>query len=91
MRDGEAWGLINRAVPLDSLDAEVMALVNQLRTAQPLRAAHWQGRFLQAGRSATGRAYRMMAEAISCNAAAARWTRGHRCFVEKRQPVWRET
>src|SRR5712671_676246 len=26
----EKWGLINRAVPLDSLDAEVMALVNQL-------------------------------------------------------------
>src|SRR5258706_10777712 len=30
----EAWGLINRAVPLESLDAEVMALVNQL--AEPI-------------------------------------------------------
>src|SRR3979411_233401 len=31
----ERWGLINRAVPLEQLDAEVMALVNELAQLSP--------------------------------------------------------
>ncbi|HMJ39575.1 MAG TPA: enoyl-CoA hydratase [Verrucomicrobiae bacterium] len=87
----EAWGLINRAVPLESLDAEVMALVNQL--AQLSRYALRIGKegFYQQVEAPQEEAYRMMAEAISCNAVAPDGQEGIAAFVEKRQPVWRET
>ena len=87
----EAWGLINRAVPLASLDAEVMALVNQL--AQLSRYALRIGKegFYQQVEAPQADAYRMMAEAISCNAVAPDGQEGIAAFVEKRQPVWRET
>jgi enoyl-CoA hydratase/carnithine racemase len=87
----EAWGLINRAVPLESLDAEVMALVNQL--AQLSRYALRIGKegFYQQIEAPQEDAYRMMAEAISCNAVALDGQEGIAAFVEKRQPVWRET
>jgi enoyl-CoA hydratase/carnithine racemase len=87
----EAWGLINRAVPLESLDAEVMALVNQL--AQLSRYALRIGKegFYQQVEAPQKDAYRMMAEAISRNAVAPDGQEGIAAFVEKRQPVWRET
>src|SRR5467141_5309844 len=87
----EAWGLINSAVPLDSLDAEVMALVNQL--AQLSRYALRIGKegFYKQVEAPQAEAYRMMAEAISCNAVAPDGQEGIAAFVEKRQPVWLET
>ena len=86
----EAWGLINRAVPLASLDADVMALVNQL--AQLSRYALRIGKegFYQQVEAPQADAYRIMAEAISCNAVAPDGQEGIAAFVEKRQPVWRE-
>ena len=87
----EAWGLINRAVPLGSLDAEVMALVDQL--AQLSRYALRIGKegFYRQVEAPQKEAYRMMAEAISCNAVAPDGQEGIAAFVEKREPVWRET
>jgi len=86
----EAWGLINRAVPREALDAEVMALVNQL--AQLSRYALRIGKegFYQQVEAPQEEAYRMMAEAISCNAVAPDGQEGIAAFVEKRQPIWRE-
>ena len=85
----EAWGLINRAVPLDSLDAEVMALVNQL--AQLSRYALRIGKegFYKQIESTQTKAYEMMAEAISRNAVAPDGQEGISAFVEKRKPVWK--
>ena len=87
----ESWGLINRAVPLDSLDAEVMVLVNQL--AQLSRYALRIGKegFYRQVEATQSEAYRMMAEAISSNAVAPDGQEGIAAFVEKRQPVWQET
>src|SRR6267154_1078090 len=87
----EKWGLINRAVPLADLDKEVIALVNQL--AQLSRYALRIGKegFYKQVEAPQAEAYRMMAEAISCNAVAPDGQEGIAAFVEKRQPVWRET
>jgi enoyl-CoA hydratase/carnithine racemase len=87
----ERWGLINRAVPLDSLDAEVMILVNQL--AQLSRYALRIGKegFYRQVEATQSEAYRLMAEAISCNAIAPDGQEGIAAFVEKRQPIWQET
>jgi len=83
------WGLINRAVPRDRLDDEVMALVNQL--AQHSRYALQIGKegFYKQIEAAQPKAYEMMAEAISRNAVAPDGQEGISAFVEKRKPVWK--
>src|SRR5438874_13011072 len=84
----EKWGLINRAVPGERLDAEVMALVNEL--AQLSRYALQIGKegFYKQVESTQADAYALMAEAISCNAVAPDGREGMTAFVEKRKPVW---
>jgi len=83
------WGLINRAVPRERLDAEVMTLVNQL--AQHSRYALQIGKegFYKQIDSTQLKAYEMMAEAISCNAVAPDGQEGIAAFVEKRKPIWK--
>jgi enoyl-CoA hydratase/carnithine racemase len=86
----EKWGLINRAVPLAQLDTEVMLLVNEL--AQLSRYALRIGKegFYQQVEEKQAEAYRLMAEAISCNAVAPDGQEGIAAFVEKRAPVWKK-
>lgn len=84
----ERWGLINRAVPRDQLDKEVMALVSEL--AQLSRHALQIGKegFYKQIEATQVEAYEMMAEAISCNAVAPDGQEGIAAFVEKRKPIW---
>jgi enoyl-CoA hydratase/carnithine racemase len=84
----ERWGLINRAVPREQLDSEVMALVNEL--AQLSRYALRIGKegFYKQVESTQADAYTLMAEAISCNAVAPDGREGMAAFVEKRKPAW---
>ena len=87
----ERWGLINRAVPLAQLDAEVSALVNEL--AQLSRYALRIGKegFYQQIEATQAEAYKQMAETISCNAVAPDGKEGIAAFVEKRKPVWQDS
>jgi enoyl-CoA hydratase/carnithine racemase len=84
----ERWGLINRSVPRERLDAEVAALVGEL--AQLSRYALQIGKegFYKQVEARQSEAYEMMAEAISCNAVAPDGREGMAAFVEKRKPVW---
>src|SRR5881296_328052 len=84
----ERWGLINRAVPRERLDEEVMALVHEL--AQLSRYALELGKigFYNQVEARQAEAYDIMAEAISCNAVAPDGQEGIAAFVEKRKPVW---
>lgn len=86
----ERWGLINRAVPREKLDEEVMGLVNEL--AQLSRYALQIGKegFYKQIEAPQSKAYEMMAEAISCNAVAPDGQEGISAFIEKRKPVWKE-
>ncbi len=87
----ERWGLINRAVPLESLEAEVMALVGELAKLSPYALRIGKEGFYRQVEATQDEAYRMMAEAISCNAVAPDGQEGIAAFVEKRQPVWRDS
>src|SRR6202049_1024061 len=86
----ERWGLINRAVPLEKLDAEVMALVNELAQLSPYALRIGKEGFYQQIEAKQADAYGLMAEAISCNAVAPDGQEGIAAFVEKRNPVWRD-
>jgi enoyl-CoA hydratase/carnithine racemase len=84
------WGLINRAVPLAQLETEVMALVNQLAQLSPYALRIGKEGFYRQVEEKQADAYRLMAEAISCNAVAPDGQEGIAAFVEKRPPVWKD-
>jgi len=86
----ERWGLINRAVPLAQLDAEVMAIVNDLAQLSPYALRIGKEGFYRQVEATQADAYRLMAEAISCNAVAPDGQEGIAAFVEKRAPVWKD-
>src|SRR5438477_4790370 len=84
----EKWGLINRAVPAAQLDNEVMALVAELaKLSRYALTLGKEGYYKQVDKT-QAEAYRLMAEAISCNAVAPDGKEGIAAFVEKRSPVW---
>src|ERR1700674_1438680 len=86
----ERWGLINRAVPLEQLETEVMALVNELAQLSPYALRIGKEGFYQQIGAKQADAYALMAEAISCNAVAPDGQEGIEAFVQKRKPVWRQ-
>ena len=86
----ERWGLINRAVPIAQLDAEVSALVNELAQLSPYALRIGKEGFYQQIEATQADAYKKMAEAISCNAVAPDGKEGIAAFVEKRKPVWQQ-
>lgn len=86
----ERWGLINRAVPLAQLDAEVTSLVNELAQLSPYALRIGKEGFYRQIEATQAEAYRQMAETISCNAVAPDGKEGIAAFVEKRKPVWHQ-
>src|SRR4029077_21215362 len=82
----ERWGLINRAVPLESLESEVMAVVIALTKLSPYALRIGKEGFYKQVEATQAEAYRLMAEAISCNAVAPDGQEGIAAFVEQRQP-----
>jgi len=86
----ERWGLINRAVALAELDGEIMKLVNELAQLSPYALRIGKEGFYQQVEATQAEAYRLMAEAISCNAVAPDGQEGIAAFVEKRTPVWND-
>ena len=86
----ERWGLINRAVPLAELDAEVALLVNELAQLSPYALRIGKEGFYQQIEATQADAYKQMAETISCNAVAPDGQEGIAAFVEKRKPVWKK-
>jgi enoyl-CoA hydratase/carnithine racemase len=84
----ERWGLINRAVPIAQLDAEVASLVNELAQLSPYALRIGKEGFYRQVEATQAEAYKQMAEVISCNAVAHDGQEGIAAFVEKRKPVW---
>lgn len=84
----EKWGLINRAVPQAQLDTAVMALVNELAQLSPYALRIGKEGFYHQVEEKQFEAYRLMAEAIACNAVAPDGQEGIAAFVNKRAPVW---
>ena len=84
----ERWGLINRAVPRERLDQEVMALVEELAGLSRYALELGKTGFYRQVDLPQDAAYDLMAEAISCNAVAHDGQEGIAAFVEKRPPVW---
>jgi enoyl-CoA hydratase/carnithine racemase len=86
----ERWGLINRAVPLERLETEVLALVAELAQLSPYALRIGKEGFYRQVEEKQADAYELMGEAIACNAVAPDGQEGIAAFVEKRAPRWED-
>ena len=82
------WGLVNRVVPEDRLEAESQKFVERIAEASPFVVALGKRAFhRQAGLSVED-AYAQMSEVMCGNAVEPDAQEGMRAFLEKRRPRW---
>jgi len=84
-----AWGLVNRVVPADRLDAEVQALARSiLAKSRSVIASGKRVLYEQVG-GTLDQAYRIATAAMLENIQAEDGQEGIAAFVEKRKPTWK--
>ena len=83
------WGLVNRVVPADRLEAEVLALAHRIAAASPLTVRTGKQAFYRQVELDQAAAYELMGEVMAAGALTADAQEGMTAFLEKRPPVWR--
>jgi enoyl-CoA hydratase/carnithine racemase len=85
----EKWGLVNRVVPAEQLDAAVMELANEIGSLSPMAVRTGKAAFYEQIDLPQKAAYGLMTEAIACNALTEDAQEGMKAFLEKRKPAWK--
>ncbi|MBI5301294.1 MAG: enoyl-CoA hydratase [Chloroflexi bacterium] len=82
------WGLVNRVVPAEQLDAQVMDLAQQIASASPLTLKIGKQSFYRQIDLSQQAAYALMAETMAESALTCDAQEGMNAFLQKRAPVW---
>ena len=85
------WGLVNRVVPSDALDAEVAGLVDAIARSSPLTVAIGKDAFYSQIELDEHRAYDLAKAVMAMNARTDDAQEGMSAFLQKRPPQWRGT
>jgi len=88
-RQALEWGLVNRVVPVDQLDATVDALARKIAAKPRRTVAAGKRVFYQQLDVGMERAYELASDAISCSFADEEGREGMDAFLEKRAPRWK--
>ncbi|HEX5387510.1 MAG TPA: enoyl-CoA hydratase [Gemmatimonadales bacterium] len=88
-RTALAWGLVNRVVPPDALDAEVRAFTDLIVARSAATIALGKRTFYRQIDATLAGAYDVAGDAMSCNMTYADAAEGIDAFLEKRAAVWR--
>lgn len=83
------YGLVNRVVPLEQLDAEVGRLAGSIIAKSPVAVATGKRMFYPQLEAGLEDAYRQAAEAMACNMMAEDAGEGIDAFMAKRAAVWK--
>jgi enoyl-CoA hydratase/carnithine racemase len=83
------WGLVNRVVPPDQLDAAALELANQVAAASPLTLRIGKHAFYRQIDVGQDEAYELMSQTMAENAMTCDAQEGMSAFLEKRAPNWR--
>lgn len=83
------YGLVNRVVPLDRLDAEVRILADSIIAKSPIAVATGKRMFYPQLEVGLDEAYQQAAEAMACNMMAEDAGEGIDAFIGKRKPTWK--
>ncbi|HEX9184264.1 MAG TPA: enoyl-CoA hydratase [Burkholderiales bacterium] len=82
----QLWGLVNRVVPADQLEAETEKLARQLADKPPATVAAGKRAFYQQMEMGTEKAYELASHVISASFAHPEGREGMEAFIEKRPP-----
>lgn len=88
-KTAEDWGLINRAVPADALDAEVARITDNLRGKSPVPIQMGKALFQRQLELDLADAYVDAGETMAQNMMTLDAVEGIDAFIEKRDPEWR--
>jgi enoyl-CoA hydratase/carnithine racemase len=83
------FGLVNRVVPLDRLDAEVKNLAQSIIVKSPLAISMGKQLFYRQIEMGVEDAYKLAAETMACNMMAEDAAEGIDAFIAKRPPEWK--
>ena len=83
------FGLVNRVVPLDRLDAEIGYLTNSIQAKSAVAVAAGKRMFYPQLEVGMKEAYDQAAEVMACNMMAEDAGEGIDAFIAKRTPVWK--
>ena len=83
------WGLVNRVVSADQLDAQVLQLAAAIASKPPHTVAAGKRAFYQQMDMDLGRAYALAGEVIASSFAHPEGKEGMDAFIEKRMPAWK--
>ncbi|MCF4164753.1 enoyl-CoA hydratase [Zavarzinia compransoris] len=84
----ERYGLINRAVPADALDATVHEMAARIASKSPLTLSIGKEAFYAQVEKTTQEAYNYASAVMTRNMLAKDAQEGVGAFIEKRHPVW---
>ncbi|MBX9810420.1 MAG: enoyl-CoA hydratase [Burkholderiales bacterium] len=84
-----AYGLINRVVPLDALDAEVKKLAQSIIAKTPVAVAAGKKIFYEQIEAGLEQAYELASETMVCNMMTEDAAEGIDAFMQKRKPQWK--
>lgn len=87
--DAISFGLINKAVPADQLDAAVAEMAGKIASKSPLTLAIGKEAFYRQLEMGIEDAYGYASEVMTRNMLAKDAAEGIDAFIEKRHPVWR--
>jgi enoyl-CoA hydratase/carnithine racemase len=83
-----AWGLVNRVVPPDQLDAAVRELADAIRASSPLTVRIGKQAFYDQLTLDEASAYQCATQVMTKNALCRDAQEGMSAFVHKRRPTW---
>jgi enoyl-CoA hydratase/carnithine racemase len=83
------WGLVNRVVPAEELEAAVVELVDAIARSSPYTVATGKEAFYSQVDRPEADAYEHCKFVMTDNALAHDAQEGMTAFLEKREPVWR--
>ena len=84
------WGLVNRVVPLDHLDAEVHRLAHLIRVKSAAVIALGKKNFYQQIEMGLSGAYAVSGQTMTCNTMMDDTIEGIDAFLGKRAPNWKQ-
>ena len=84
------WGLVNKVVATNALDAETLALAKTIAAKPPATVAAGKRGFYQQMDMDLARAYELAGQVISSDFAHPEGREGASAFIEKRDPSWKK-
>jgi len=84
-----SYGLVNRVVPLEELDAEVKKLAQSIIAKTPVAVAAGKKIFYEQIEAGLDRAYELASEAMVCNMMTEDAAEGIDAFMQKRKLQWK--